>query len=157
MTAKYQAMCIDKIGRNPNIPVVTSLQFFALSPDVTIVISDDRVKFIDRVLKVVRDAMAESFDGEIRVLYLCHLSLVEKMKLKLTTNERKRVIFSDPKYVLGCQFPVVILAIDLATISLSCRDVTDVMTRTTVNLKCIVNETYAACLLFAYVAKYESQ
>ena len=130
-----------------NIPVKTSLEFFAPKPTITLVESADRVKFVESVLEKAREAALDSSDVEINILCLCHFSLVDAMKGSLTQAEQNKIIFSIPEDILGCQFAVVILAIDFSTIAPTFQYVTDMLTRATTVIKCVVNKTLAPLMI----------
>ena len=70
LTSKYQSI---NPSPSANIPVKTSLEFFASKPSVTLVESNDRAQFVKSVLEKAREAALESSDVEITVLHLCHL------------------------------------------------------------------------------------
>ena len=65
----------------------------------------------------------------------------------MTAAEMRRVSFHDSTYVLGCQFPIVILALDVATIAPALGYVTDMLTRAMIFVHCVVNVTLSPLLI----------
>ena len=136
LTMKYQSI---STANTANIPVQTTLQFSSLAPKIEIVESDDRVTFGVRVLSHVEEALSESKDTQIHVLCLCHHLLARSIKGSLRPDESERVTLSAPEDILGCQFASVVVAIDMASIAPSFQHVTDMLTRATTIVKCVVN------------------
>ena len=144
ITEEYQRLYLD---RTFNIPITAYLNATGPAPSVTQVDSANRSKFMDRVLEKARESLRESSDVEINVLCVCHNHLIDLIRAKLTEEERERIKLSTISDVLGCQFPVVVLAIDIATILPTPQSVTDMLTRVTTLAKIVINISLSPLLI----------
>ena len=134
MIKKFQQLHEDAF----NIIVKPCLSFQSQRPEIVIV--EKRDKFEDRVLAEVQKSLYDSSDGKICVMQFCHRSTFHTIFKKLTPEERKRVLFfTEHLVILGCQFPTMILVCDLIAINFHTKYITDMMTRATAQLKCIVH------------------
>ena len=149
LTSKFQGFMPSSTG---NIPVKTSLEFRSPPPKVTLIDSQDRIKFTETVVEEVRKALCDSEDIDVMVLYFCHMSLALSFSEELTNEEKERVTFLQSMEALGCQFPIVIFAADFASIAPNCQYVTDILTRVTVDLRCIINTSNSPMMIKDQVA-----
>jgi hypothetical protein len=83
-------------------------------------------------------------DSTILVAVFAHRHLREKMEAKIRTElgeDQKEISFLDPRSALGAQWPTVILVVDVATCAPNALGLTNVMTRATTSVICVINTT----------------
>lgn len=150
LTTQFQTRVSDYT--NSNMLVRSSLNFIASPPKVTILNSEDRVEFCDEIVSNIRDSLNECQDAKVTIINYGHRSLVERMKEQLRAEERSRAEFTHYADCLGCQFPIIILAMDLSTMASTSKSVTDGLTRATTHIKCVINASLAPLMIGDQVA-----
>lgn len=79
---------------------------------------------------------------EVLVVCFTHAHLRREIEKRLTRRSpQHKMTFMDNREALGCQFSSVLLILDLSTCLLNEKVITDVLTRATTSLCCIVNKT----------------
>jgi hypothetical protein len=124
-----------------NIPVITTLDFDSPNPKVSAMkdSSMDRTIFLKEVVLQIQFLLSDFKDTEIYVSCYCHLLLTRRLIQMFTEKERRHLRFSNSAEMLGCQFPVVVMVLDLSTCSPQPKTITDILTRTTTSLTCVIN------------------
>jgi hypothetical protein len=140
LVANYQVISTAK---GANIPVTTTLDFNSANPKIITMedSSQDRTIFLEKVVEQIHLLLSDSKETEVMVSCQCHLSLTQRLIEMFSEEERKYVRFSDCCDMLGCQFPVIVMVMDLSTCTPGPQYITDTLTRATTSVTCLVNTT----------------
>ena len=137
-----------RLGLN-QIPNDSRIQTGKEEPRIVLVedASDERSKFISLCKEEIVKTEREWNKGEnkknktaIMVSPIMNSKLSEKVKDSMGTN--KSISFGDPAEITGCQYPCVVVLIDLFSCVASEYHLQQAMTRATTSLVCVVNTTH---------------